>query len=1298
MANTNGFEVVIEAAEPVLKKFLRGAWKSAECPGEPGDDGRIPEYMDIPDDTGPVAFGAYVVDDGQIQIPEDELDAKMAPDVNGTELKLGLHVQVEIQNPPVPSAGFLEMTADVRAKTPMGTLPGSNNVGLLLAGLPRANVSVALTSGHPLSAKLLELITEYIHARYEDETIPHNRHETGRNVGPMTVDLDVQIYDDQTDPARRINVSLPNPTTIEISIPIYLRMYNIQSGLINLADPMGVTTRLIVTAPFESPPGSYTARLSDATVTVQQPLTPAEGIEGTNYTANKGIPFIGGLLEPAIVSQLEDEGTVLAQGIGDSTIEVPTIAEIEQAIGDFFHQELESRDFISFWMPESVDSFNVDDVTVKALNDALVIALNAGGGANVNAMTNFIPAGRDIAIALSGSKTQEIIDQARLDEGMDDASLPKRFNEGGKDVDLTELDVFLTSGAIRMEGEVTVIDAILGSIDVDADFWVKVGLRWEPNAALNADGVQMMEHVILDKDVDPEESVAFWIISIILAIISFGAAGLIGLLIVVIIIVIVKAIAESIGSSMLTDPVSGALNGITAWPPELSKIGTAQAIFHDPITIDTSGLVMSGMLEVISSCEDTDVLGAHSGSAYSVQAASDVLLAANATLAGSSYTWLAGDGSSQAGTQDKFHTYVASGLYIAKHSLTINQPGGARSRHFALVKVENVPPTVDAGPDITVNEGQVVELVGHFKDVEYPDVHESTWHFGDSQPIQGGVISQTNTPPQAEGTSRVEHAWCDNGTYIVTLMVRDQNGGIGTDTRTVTVLNVPPRVDAGPDMFAYPCTVITLSACFEDPGWCDTHTGEWELGDCTPPQMAIIHEVNEAPAARGEALVSHVYERCGDYHVRITVTDDDGGAGQDTLVVRVVDIKNAGFEEGFRLRRWGSVANDWQPYALPLERDLPGTSAIPTHQLEAGQVFGCEQCIVHSGQRAQCISLPTPARAGITQKIGANPGWDYHISVWYALAETAGGRARLGVDPSGGVDPTSSSIVWAEGNSRLDWAQLAVRVTATGRAITIFLELRGDLKGPAQGCFDDVALRPIQPFCTPESVPLPPPPEPEPEPRGDRCVDFTDEKPETEMPAQFTKEGFVFRTLDGQTRRIVTYGDPQGDTKLELGMGMFIDFPFTAQAVRVRFGRNDGWPVDLVAIDNAGNITGQTQTPPDAESFYALTLTGANYAQIQLTTKSRETTLYDVCIRGDGQGMTIDRRDKEQVRAVLARHQDAIISRYNAAGVGIGKVHPTDEQYVITVYIEKKGEQPKEQPDVEGVPLMFVVSGAFKIQ
>ena len=71
---------------------------------------------------------------------------------------------------------------------------------------------------------------------------------------------------------------------------------------------------------------------------------------------------------------------------------------------------------------------------------------------------------------------------------------------------------------IYMTGEVTVIDAVLGSIDVRADFTVDVGFHWTPNGALNADGVQRIEHHIIgEPDVDPHGSVAFWIIAIILA-------------------------------------------------------------------------------------------------------------------------------------------------------------------------------------------------------------------------------------------------------------------------------------------------------------------------------------------------------------------------------------------------------------------------------------------------------------------------------------------------------------------------------------------------------------------------------------------------------------------------------------------------------------------------------------------------------------------------------------------------------------------------------------------------------------
>lgn len=1264
MANTHGFEVVVELAEAALRKFLRGAWKSAECPG--GDEGRIPEFLDIPEDTGDLEFDGYKVADGQIQIPEDELDASMATDVNGAELKLGLHIQLDIEDPPVPSAGFFDMTADVRAKAPIGTLPDSNNVGFLLEGLPRANVTTSLTSGDPLAPKLDTLLTEFVHQAYEDGTIPHS--DSRQDIewplplgATATVDADTEVYDDSSDPAHRIEVSrsgAPPNEKIEISLPIYLKIYNIRlsTTLISLKDPMGIETRLILSAPFDSPPGSYTARLSEATVTVQQPLTPAPGIEGQNYQDNTSIPIVGPLIESAIVSELKNQGQQMAQDIGDFTIEVPTVAEIEEAIGDLFHEQLESREFISIWTPEAAgDELEVDNIATKALSDALVIAINAGSGANIDAMTNFIPADREFAIALDGAKVQEIINVTRAENGFadwegppppgrtDGSDLPKRFDADGDDVDLNELDVFLINGAIRMTGEVTVIDAILGSIDVDADFRVDVGLRWNPNGALNAAGGQMMEHFIIDEDVDPEESVLLWVITAILAVLTLGAFGLIAAIIVVVIGLIVRAIVESIGSDMLVDGVSGAIEGITAWPSELAKIGRVQSVFHDPISIDTSGLVIAGTVEVISDCEATAVVGADSGSTYSVNAASSLTLAAQETHGDASYKWLAGDGSVEVATQNKFHTYAASGLYIAKHALTINQFGGATSRHFALVDVKNMPPTVDAGLDLTVNEGEVVTLVGKFWDVEYPDTHESSWNFGDNQGIKAGTIQETNNPPQAVGTSTVQHAWCDNGEYTVTLRVRDQNGGIGTDTRKVTVLNVPPEVDAGPPMYAYPCTVLTLTGQFTDPGWCDTHVGSWEFGDCTPPQTAIIRETNDPPAAEGVAIASHIYKACGTYHVICTVVDDDGGVGQDTTVVRVVDVENKDFEGGYRGRMLGSVANAWEPYTAALQTFPPSSGAAGTSSAQppperSTQIFSCEECCVHDGQRSQRMKLDRSVRAGIYQQIGANPEWDYQVSVWYFLDEVQNGTARLGIDPEGGTEPDSPSIVWNEGTERQQWAQLSERVAATGDVITIFLEAAGQEKGGTDACFDDVALIPIQPHCPPEEEPEPEKPRPErPKPR-EVCVNFTDLQPYTEVPAVYAKEGFTFSALDNQPQKIVTWGVPTGQNKLELrAAGIFVDLPFTADYVKVRASHYSK-PVQVIALDSNGNAVGQATAPPIQDVLHTLEIAAPGIVRLRVMGGGGEALLFEVCARRDWR-TDENKRPKPNLSANLVQAQ-----------------------------------------------------------
>jgi hypothetical protein len=135
------------------------------------------------------------------------------------------------------------------------------------------------------------------------------------------------------------------------------------------------------------------------------------------------------------------------------------------------------------------------------------------------------------------------------------------------------------------------------------------------------------------------------------------------------------------------------------------------------------------------------------------------------------------------------HTYADDGVYVAKLTTTVNQPGGVITRQFALVRARNVPPTVDAGPDLVVDEGQEVEFVASFTDPEWPDIHRAVFDFGDdSLPVEVNV-SETNNPPQAQGTAHAKHVYCDNGEYTVTVKVRDDDGGVGVDTLRVTVRN-----------------------------------------------------------------------------------------------------------------------------------------------------------------------------------------------------------------------------------------------------------------------------------------------------------------------------------------------------------------------------------------------------------------------------------------------------------------------------------------------------------------------------
>jgi len=178
------------------------------------------------------------------------------------------------------------------------------------------------------------------------------------------------------------------------------------------------------------------------------------------------------------------------------------------------------------------------------------------------------------------------------------------------------------------------------------------------------------------------------------------------------------------------------------------------------------------------------------------------------------------------------------------------------------VTVLNVAPSVNAGGDQTVDEGDTVSFSGSFTDPG-ADTHTIEWDFGDGSPVVSGSLNPI-------------HVYADNGVYSVMLTVTDDDGGVGQDTMVVTVNNVSPSVDAGPDQTMNEGDAASLSGDFTDPGY-DTHTIEWDFGD-------------GSPVVSGTLSPTHVYVDDGVYTATLTVTDDDGGVGVDTLTITVYNV------------------------------------------------------------------------------------------------------------------------------------------------------------------------------------------------------------------------------------------------------------------------------------------------------------------------------------------------------------------------------------------------------------------------
>jgi PKD repeat protein len=1157
MINTQGFEVVAEVKEIVLLNILRQAWKSG---GDGSGEGVIPEYRELPPG---MPLGPYQLEDGTVQVLQDQAQLRLNPAINGVDLTLGTIIHLGIADPPVPSATFFDLTADIEVSAPIGNVDGSRNLGLLFTSLPANAVRATLTSGDPVAAIIDTAVEEYVRQLFREngDTFPHVIEDIPVNVPPFSMQASIQFFDDESDPARRISVVKPAPNRIQVNVPCHLRFYNIQGSFngFGLASPMGVLATMRITADYQETPGHIAASLSTAGVELVN-ILPAPGVEGSNYTANAALVDLARTFDPtippledAIIAGFTAVATPMVQALPDVDIDYPTVAEIEAQIAAEVRQELEERRFMMLWQPETEDSeFDVDDVTAKVLTEVLAIALNGGAGANANALANFVPAGADFATIVDGAVMTAAFDTQLAEQFPN--GFPHRLDPAdtdGRKVDLNSLNITLVDGAIRVTGSVTIIDAILGSIDVGATFRADFGLRWIDGP----DGGQTIEPFLLgDPDVTVNLSFLGWLLAILL---GFLTGGFIGAIIAVVIVLVAQAIASRIGGGMFRDAISNQMTGIGAWPNLLENIGTIDARFHDPIDIFHNGIRVRGSMTVTSTFALTTIDFANSHGPYLQAASQPVPFDGGAALPESSAFWVLGDGHSSS-QRTLSHRYGDSGLYVAKLRVQVNQAGGATTRHFARVLLENVPPTVTLGPTITVQEGEEFEIVGSFTDPEWLDTHTARFDFGDNSKPVAAEVEQTNDEPAAQGTARARHTYCDNGTYTVRLLVEDDDGGIGEATMQVIVENVPPAVELPESLCALVGQPVVLRGSFTDPGWCDTHTALWEFGDCQEGS-GIVTESHEPPEGRGIVEACHVYERCGRYNVRLRVIDDDGGVGEAEMVVHAVQLGNPHLEDGFRVlfqgeRNQAIVANEWDAYAVPF-------ATLDANALDAPRdvQFQADEFVVRDGQRAQRIGFRGAMQGGIYQTLCVNEGWDYELSGRYHLPGRVTGKARIGIDPLGGSDPAAAHVVWVEGDAVDVWRPLAVRATARAGQITLFLGGVDRHGGINTIYWDRVHLCLIQPFC--------PLLEEEPEPPcSEVCVDFNDLPRQAQFSEPFMHQDLRVTPL-GEAVWSTLSGEPHGRIKLGFPrQGVRFDLPAPVDEVTITVNNYAGRLLHLAAL------------------------------------------------------------------------------------------------------------------------------------
>jgi len=214
---------------------------------------------------------------------------------------------------------------------------------------------------------------------------------------------------------------------------------------------------------------------------------------------------------------------------------------------------------------------------------------------------------------------------------------------------------------------------------------------------------------------------------------------------------------------------------------------------------------------------------------------------------------------------------------LGTHIVTLNatdEAGNTGSDTVTVAVVDTIPPVVDAGPDLTVEQeshaGTPVILNGTATDICSARFN-FTW-------TENGVVLDTMT----NATDATLTYTFNLGTHVVTLNATDIAGNTASDNVTVTIIDtIPPTVDAGPDLTveqeSHAGTQVILNGTATD--ICSARFNfTWSENGVV---LATMTNATDATLKYTFNLGTHV--------VTLNATDMAGNTASDNVTVTVVD-------------------------------------------------------------------------------------------------------------------------------------------------------------------------------------------------------------------------------------------------------------------------------------------------------------------------------------------------------------------------------------------------------------------------